>query len=147
MAARDSNLAARFPNLDAHALKEIIQTDLAEEDLNNFLNMAYYTTRPLAGKLSACGGVAAEAAILKVMAAHFLTMYQQQPLSMSTLDWSVTYRGSDGQGLRGSSYGQQALALDCSGILAEESAGLRTARMEITTYYDITDDDDTKAVL
>ena len=147
MAARDTDLATRFPNLDDSALKEIVSTDLDDVQLNNFLNMAFYVTRPLAGKLGNCGGQEAEEEIIKVLAAHFLTMYQQQPLRMSTLDWSVTYRGTNAEGLRASTYGQQALALDCSGTLAQQAAGLRSATFEVVTYYDITDDPDDNPVI
>ena len=146
MAARDSNLASRFPHLTALALKEIIDTDMDDEDLINFLNMAYYATRPLAGELGQCGGKSAEGAIIKVLAAHYLTMYDQQPLRVSSGEWSVTYRGGGGQGLAASTYGQQAMSLDCSGKLSEKAAGLRAAKLTTITYYDM-QDDETTAVL
>jgi len=146
MAARNSNLASRFPGLTADALKEIVETDLEDTELNNYLNMAYHATRKLAGKLGECGGKGGEELIVKVLAAHFLTMTEQQPKRVRSGDWSATYRGEDGMGLEASSYGQQAIALDCSGELAEQATGLRVAKLRAVTYYDMQEEDNTAVI-
>ena len=148
MATLSAGLIARFPDLDANALKEIIDTDKTDGELHNFLNMAYNMTRPLVDKLSACGGSAQEELIVKVLAAHFLTMEEQQASSESSGEYSVKYRGNfTGWGLQTSSYGNQALVLDCSGYLTEIAEGYKEARVSITTYYDITDDVDSTPVI
>lgn len=148
MATLDAGLVSRFPNLDADALKEIIDTDLPDSDISNFLNMAYYVTRPLVGELGACGGNSAEETIVKVLAAHYLTMYQQQPMRMSSGEWSVTYRGSaSGLGLKASLYGQQALTMDCSGTLAKVTSSEKKASLRSVTYYDMNTDDDATPVI
>jgi hypothetical protein len=147
MATLNNGLVARFPDLDADALKEIIDTDLPDITLNNFLNAAYFVTRPLAGNLGQCGGKDAEEVIVKFMAAHLWTAYEQQPVYESVAEWSARYRGADGAGIESSTYGQQALALDCSGTLAENAAGLREAMLETITYNDINDDYDTLPVI
>lgn len=148
MAILSSGLVARFPDLDAAALKEIIDTDQDDASLNNFLNIAFNTTRPLAGKLAACGGADQEEMIVKVLAAHFLTMYEQQPSAESSGEYSVKYRGNfTGWGLETSSYGSQALAMDCSGLLREMGTGLKEARLRTVTYYDMTDEVDNTPVI
>lgn len=148
MATLSTGLIARFPDLDADALKEIIDTDKTDSELHNFLNMAYNMTRPLVGELSACGGASQEEMIVKVLAAHFLTMEEQQASAEQSGEYSVKYRGNfTGWGLRTSTYGNQALVLDCSGYLAEIAEGYKDARMSITTYYDLTDETDTTPVI
>ncbi len=138
MAVLDAGLVEDFPNLDADALREVTETALENEQLNNFLNMAYYHTRVLEGKLGACGGRGQEELIVKFLAAHFLTTREQQPMSESSGEWSVRYRGHiRGAGLESSLYGQQAIVLDCSRTLANQVTGLQKATLESVTYYDI----------
>jgi hypothetical protein len=48
--------------------------------------------------------------------------------------------------LRATTYGQQALTLDCSGKLADIAEGLRTATLTTVTYYDMQDDDSTAVI-
>lgn len=147
MAVLDSDLESRFPSLDADALKEITETDLTDDALNNFLNIAFYMTRPLAGELGACGGINAEEMIVKFMAAHLLTAFEQQPVYESVNEWSARYRGADGEGIKSSTYGQQALAIDCSGILAGKAMGLRDATLRTITYYDINDENESEPII
>ena len=56
MATLDADLVALCADLDADAVKEIIETDLTDAQINAFLNTAYYITRPLSGNLDGCGG-------------------------------------------------------------------------------------------
>jgi len=121
-------------------VKEIIDTDLSDAVINNFINMAYVRTIALDGELGNCGGDAALLEIQKLLAAHFLTMYERQPKSEKIAEASVTWMGQDGEGLKASLYGQQALALDCSGILAR--AGLKRATFQVWSYKDISYDAD-----
>jgi len=127
VASLDSGLTGSFPNLDADAVKEIVDTDLTDAQVNAFLNMAYYRTRPLNGKLSDCGGSSAEEAITKMLAAHFVKVNEGSVADEWVgREWRVKYRGmDDGEGLRATIYGQQAIAMDCSGKLA--SSGLKKA--------------------
>lgn len=122
------------------AVKEIIDSGLTDARINAFINMAYYATIPLADKLDDCGGADALCEIQLWLAAHFLTVYERQTKSESVGgEWSVTYLGKDGLGLEASLYGQQALALDCSGTLAK--AGLKRAVMQVVDYETIEDID------
>jgi len=126
--------------IDADDVKEIIDTDLTDARINNFINMAYVRTIQIDGKLGNCGGDATLAEIQKLLAAHFLTMYERQTKSEKVGEASVTFMGQDGEGLKASLYGQQALALDCSGILAR--AGLKRATFQVWSYNDISYDVD-----
>jgi hypothetical protein len=136
MATLDSNLTTLCPSLDADAVKEIIDTDLTDARINAFLNMAYYLSRPISNNLGECGGGSAECEIIKLLAAHFITILERQVKSESIAgEWSVTYLGKEGMGLEASLYGQQAVAMDCSGELAK--ASLKNASFSVTSYRDI----------
>lgn len=124
--------------VDAEDVREIIGTDLEDSEINNFINMAYVITLPLAGELGDCGGDDALAEIQKLLAAHFMTVRERQPESERIAEASVTWMGKAGEGLTASLYGQQALALDCSGILAR--AGLKRATFQVWSYEDISYD-------
>jgi hypothetical protein len=100
--------------LEAGDVREIIDTDLTDAEINNFINAAHYRTRPLVGELGDCGGDDAVCEIVK---------------------WQVTYMGADGKGLDASLYGQQAKDMDCSGTLAR--AGLKRAWFSVTSYDDL----------
>jgi len=118
------------------AVREIIDTDLSDSRINSFINMAYFATVILTGKLDECGGGDALCEIQLLLAAHFLTVYQRQAKSESIGgEYSVTYLGADGEGFKASIYGQQAIALDCSGELSKQ--GLKRASMRIIGYEDL----------
>lgn len=131
MASLTSDLVTRFPSLSASDVSEIVDTDLTDAQINAFLNMAYFRTRPIAGGLSACGGKDAEEAIIKLLAAHFTKVNEGDPYDEWVgVEWRVRYRGTrDGEGLKATIYGQQAVAMDCSGKLA--SAGMKRASIYI----------------
>ena len=130
MATLNSGVCA---SVDADAVKEIIDTDLDDERINAFINMAYFATIPLTNKLDDCGGAGALCQIQLWLAAHLLTVFERQLKSKSVGgEWSVTFLGKDGLGLEASLYGQQALALDCSGELA--GYGLQRASFQVIDY-------------
>lgn len=124
--------------IDADDLLEILDSDLTEARLNNFINMAYIMTLRLAGKLADCGGDDALREIQNLLAAHYASLYERTTKSESIGgEWSVTYAFEEGVGLMATPFGQQAVALDCSGTLAK--AGLKRARFRVTSYYQIQD--------
>lgn len=137
MATLDSDLTARFPNLDADAVKEIIDTDLADSRIHAFMNMAYYMTRPLAGKLSQCGGKSAEEAIVKLLSAHYITTADKVITQQSIGDYSVKFGDVLDMGLNASRYGQDAQTMDCSGTLRKSH--LRKASIRSVGYPDMTE--------
>jgi hypothetical protein len=123
------------PSLDADAVREIIDTDLTDAQLNAFINIAYNVTRLISGDLGSCGGGDMECDITKLLSAHFVTLREGSPKSESVGgEWSITYRGSDGLGLDASLYGQNAKMIDCSGKLAK--LGLKKAGLREIGYYD-----------
>ena len=142
MADLNSGVTAACPDLDADAVKEIIDTDLTDPRIHNFINMAYFVTIPLSGNLGECGGGDALCEVMLLLAAHFLTVYERQVKSTSIGgEYSVTYLGIVGEGLRASLYGQQAIAMDCSGWLAKR--GLKRATFQTVDYETLDDLADT----
>ena len=71
MATLNADLVTLCPDLDPDALKEIIDSSLTDARLNNFLNMAWFTSIPLSGNLGNCGGDEALCEIILLLAAHF----------------------------------------------------------------------------
>ena len=119
-------------------LREIIDTDLIDARLCNFINMAYVMSLPLADKLDDCGGATMLEQIQLLLAAHFLSLYQPQTVQESIADeWTVRYALTVGLGLASSTYGQNAIALDCSGTLATQ--GMKKAQFKVTSYYQTKD--------
>ena len=136
MATLDPDVTALCPNLDADAVREIIETELTDAQINFFINLAYYVTIPLTGNLGSCGGNDMHCSIITVLAAHYITMRERQVKSESVAgEWSVTFLGKDDLGLDSSLYGQNAKQLDCSGYLSR--LGLKAATMAAITYYDM----------
>ena len=122
--------------IDADSVQEIIDTDLSDTRIHNFINMAVIVATPLAGNLGACGGTDALTQIQLLLAAHFLTLYERTTKSESVGgEYSVTYAMKEGMALEASLYGQQVIALDCSGYLAK--VPLKRATIEVTSYYQI----------
>lgn len=139
MADLNAGVTTACSDLGADLVKEIVDTDLTDARINNFINFAYFITKPLADELDDCGGSDALCAIMQMLAAHFLTMYERSTVSENIAgEWSVRYAIKEGLGLESSLYGQNAIALDCSGILA--SAGLKRAWIEVISYEQIEGD-------
>jgi len=136
MADLVSALTSACSTVDADAVKEIIDTDLTDARINRFLNAAYYTAKPVASNLDDCGGSSMFCEIVVWLAAHFITAYERQTKSESVAgEWSVSYLGKEGMGLEASLYGQQVLAMDCSGILSK--VGMKRATFDVISYEDL----------
>lgn len=136
MATLNADAVTLCPLVNPALVREIIETDLTDPQINNFINMAYFQVLRLVGHLGSCGGGDAVCQIMQVLAAHFITMIERQTKSESVAgEWTVAFLGQDGLGLDASLYGQQAKSLDCSGILAK--AGLKQASFEVTSYRDL----------
>jgi len=135
MAQLLSGVTTSCPSVDADAVREIVDTDLTDSQINFWINFGYTVSRVVSGKLGDCGGGDMECMIITLLAAHGVTLYEGSPKSESVGgEWSITYRGTDGEGLKASLYGQNALALDCSGQLAK--VGLKKAQFREVGYYD-----------
>jgi len=131
--------------IDADDVREVIDTDLIDAVINRFINQAYYRTIPLATKLGNCGGAGALAEIQAMLAAHLISMTRDPEVKSESIEGgaSVTFSGTTGEGLKATKYGQSALDLDCSGILAK--AGLKRASMHIYSHSDIDYDTDERS--
>lgn len=126
--------------IDVNDVKDVISTDLTDEQLAVCVNMAYAATVLLTGRLNECGGNATLAEIQKLLAAHFVTLQEPTIVSESIAgEAAVTYSRQTGAnlggGLASTPYGQAAIALDCSGTLAQ--AGLKRASFKIWDHDDI----------
>lgn len=136
MADLDSGLTSACPDVDADAVKEIIDTDLTDARINRFLNTAYYIAKPIVSSLGDCGGSSMFCEIVVWLAAHLMTCFERQTKSESVAgEWSVSYLGKEGMGLEASLYGQQVLTMDCSGMLAK--ASLKRATIDVISYEDL----------
>lgn len=123
--------------IDADDVKEVIDTDLTNSAINRFINQAYVTTIPLSGRLGSCGGSTAHAEIQCQLAAHFIAMSRERQTVSESVggEVSVKFAGQTGKGLEATTYGQNALALDCSGTLA--ALGRKRATFRVWDHDDI----------
>jgi len=118
---------------DADEIREIIDTDLTDAQINAAINTAYFITLALVGKLGSCGGSSTLCEIQKYLAAHFVSIHQRQTKNESIGgEWSVSFTTPEGLGLDASLQGQQAKAMDCSGTLAK--MGLKKATFQVVNY-------------
>lgn len=121
--------------VDADEVREIVDTELTNPRIANFINMAYVTTKNLG---------MTDTELLKqiqlLLSAHFLTVYEGVVQSQSVGgEYSVSFARVVGEGLKASTYGQQALALDTTGKLAK--ATLKRATFQVSSYYEMYDSD------
>lgn len=140
MTTLNSNASATVADV-----REVIDTDLTDAQINRFINQAYFRTIPLASKLGACGGSDVLAEIQALLAAHFISITRERQVHSESVEGgaSVTFEGNTGEGLRATTYGQAALDLDCSGLLAK--AGLKKATMRVYSHADIDYDSDERS--
>jgi len=126
-------------------VRAIISTDLSDGDLAAFINTAYTMTIKIASELSDCGGSTALAEIQKYITAHLLTLREPLIRRESVAEVTVEYLRQTGAnlggGLASTPYGQTALDLDCSGILAESA--LKPASFHVWAHSDVDNDVET----
>jgi len=126
-------------------VREITETDLSDGVLAAYINTAYVMTIPIASDLSGCGGATTLALIQTYIAAHLCTL--QEPITRRETVGEVTveYLRQTGanlaSGLSSTPFGQMALALDCSGKLAE--TGLKPASFQVWGHSDLDNDIET----
>lgn len=118
--------------VDADDVKEIVDTDLTDVQINAFINTAHrYVDANLLGKSLDADTLTD---IELWLSAHFLSMRDPRVSSVSANGLSASYQGKTGEGLKATLYGQQALALDASGTLA--SLGQKRAVFEVWSEKD-----------
>lgn len=100
----------------AEQVMEIISTSLTEDQVNAFINMANTVVDERLADQNLGSDVLEQIELL--LSAHFLTLRDPRAQQEKVDEYSVTYQGSTSEGLKASLYGQQAIALDTSGTLA-----------------------------
>ena len=138
--AINSKFVTLCSDTDACYIRDVlapIGTELTDIQLEQRINMAWAVTRQLSGKLGDCGGNTTLCEITALLAAHFVTVSERQTKSESVAnEWTVEYLGDSGTGLKASMYGQNAIAMDCSGILAELAEGVKRTSYSVYGQYD-----------
>lgn len=118
--------------VDADDVKEIIDTNLTDDQINAFINGANLLVQ--AKLLDKNLGDDLLTEIEKWLAAHFLsTRDQRVEREKVGGEWEATYQGKTEMGLDATTYGQQAKALDWSGTLA--TLGLKSISLEVYGPY------------
>ncbi|RPI63879.1 MAG: hypothetical protein EHM48_01755 [Planctomycetaceae bacterium] len=106
---------------------EIISTKLSVETINACINTAHYLVD---AKLASTGlGADLLNTIELWLSAHFVAIRDPRAESESVAEYSVKFQGRTDMGLKATTYGQQALALDYTGTLA--SMGLQKATLNM----------------
>ena len=108
-----------MPRVDADSVRLIIESD-STISVDSFI----VTANAITNHVDSCDGdglVSEEllVEIEKYLAAHFYALRDGQAQSEKTGDASITYQGQTGEGLSGTWWGKQAIAMDVSGCLAE----------------------------
>ncbi|OQX65415.1 MAG: hypothetical protein B5M51_00795 [Anaerolinea sp. 4484_236] len=122
-------------NINADDVREIMDTDLSDARINAFINLAYRMIQRIDGELGDCGGDDTFDAIHVLVTCHLITSNEQVVATEKIGDTSVTYHAAaKGTGLNATFYGQQAIDMDCSGMLS--SANKPKVSLEAVTYSD-----------
>jgi len=70
-----------------------------------------------------------------LLSAHFYSLRDQQYTSKKTGDASGTFRGDSGMGLEATTYGQNAIAMDFTGCLAEINEQMKAGKRKIKVEW------------
>lgn len=93
----------------------------ADADLDRYISTATALVDHIVNNCEAASVLSAEL-LLEIetyLAAHYYALFDQKYRSKSTGRASATFQGQSGQGLSATDWGQQAIALDVSGCLAQ----------------------------
>lgn len=112
-------------------VKEIISTDLTAEQIAPFLRAANKMVDALLIEQGYSAGLLME--IECWLAAHFVAIRDPQITKEKIGDAEATYQGKFGEGLRGTSYGQQVLILDHKGTFAELADSKGPVELKVIT--------------
>ena len=113
----------------ATEVKAIIDTSLTDSDVDSYVDDANSVVKDALGS--------EDKMLTKWLAAHLMAATRERQVrTEEALDASVGYVGSTGMGLDATLYGQQVKAMDTSGKLAKNLAGLRKARIKAVKAVD-----------
>lgn len=116
----------------AAEVKEIIDTDLTEEQVSPFITAANLTITDILGTSGLSSDQLKE--IERWLSAHFVAVRDPRISAEKTADASATYQGKTAMGLDSTFYGQQAKMLDTTGVLA--NIGKKKASMNVLDFID-----------
>jgi hypothetical protein len=134
----------------SNAVKSILLEDYdseAEPSLTPFIDTANALTSRLATKAAASGEILTTAELELVerwLAAHFYVVSDSKYAENTTADAEAVYQGKTEMGLEASTYGQQALALDWTGVLVALSRHHRAHGMWLGSTVREASDYDTR---
>lgn len=112
-------------------VKEIIETSLTDEQVAPFLKSANLLVTSVLTGQGYSDVVMAD--VERWLAAHFVSIRDPRAIKEKIGDAEDTYQGKFGEGLKGTSYGQQVLLIEYKGILAEISSTKSVATVEVIT--------------
>lgn len=97
--------------IDSYQIQRIIETDLSEEDIEVYIQDAVDWANGL--------GITNEL-VIRYLTAHMIASTRDRPAKSEEAGGAkIVYDGWLGSGLRGTSYGQLAITMDTTGILAQ----------------------------
>lgn len=123
-------MATRDPNarVTPEQVMDIISTSLTEGQINAMINTAHLVVEQTLADQGLDSDLLTQIELW--LSAHYVCMRDPQKESVKVDEVQVKYhRGRAGTGLDGSTYGQQAIALDPTGSLA--SASLKKAVISV----------------
>jgi hypothetical protein len=106
-----------MPRTNESDVRAIFDTDLDSTSLTAWIEIASEYVDDIAAADSSLSSTRLET-LEKLITAHFASSQDQRIQRADRNSASVTYQGETGEGFSGTKYGQQALALDPTGTLA-----------------------------
>jgi len=118
------------------AVKQILDnTTLSNIIIEAYINSANVMVTEVLGGTDLSDDTLTE--IERWVAAHMVaSTRERQAIKEAAGTASITYTGAYGVGLKSTSYGQMALTLDTSGLLAIASGGAKSAFIKAITSFD-----------
>lgn len=111
----------------ASQVSDIISTSLTDSQMNAMINTAHLVVEERLGTSGLSEDTLEQIELW--LSAHFACMRDPRKKQLKVDEVSVTYQGEVEMGLKGTMYGQQAMALDSTGALA--STGLKRAVISV----------------
>ena len=108
-----------MPRTDSNKVSGILDTSLSSNDLTSWIDIATELVDDVAAADSSLSDARLEK-IERLTAAHLASAQDQRIAQASRESGSVTFQGEWGTGFESTSYGQRALALDPTGVLADD---------------------------
>jgi len=123
-----------MPRVIAAEVKEIIETDLTNIQVQPFIKVANATVTKLLGTTTDLSDTQKKE-IERWLSAHLIACTRERQAKAEKAGGaSITYQGETGQGIKSTHYGQTAADLDTTGKLA--NLGKRKVSLAAVTSFD-----------